>query len=149
MNRVFSVIVFAILWASTASATTPTQVRNVADPTHHPYEEFANVSCTSNGVCEIVFPALTTTSTVILHASCGFSLATGGFPLYASLGEKTSNPRNYLQTFAYGNDGNITNFGINADTYLFYTKGQQPTIIVFGDGATVQSLLCTVSGYYF
>ncbi|MGA8152067.1 MAG: hypothetical protein WB952_14030 [Terriglobales bacterium] len=149
MNRVFPVIVFAILWATTASASTSTQVRNIADPVHHPYQQFAIANCTIQGDCAIVFPAMSGTRTLILHASCNFALATGNSISYAMLGIQNANPRNSLQVFANGSSSGFTAYGINSDTYLFYEKGDQPRIDVFGLGGPVQNLTCTVSGYYY
>jgi hypothetical protein len=147
MNRVSSLIVLAILWISTtAGATTPTQVQNVADPTNHPYEQFATTACTLQGDCSILFPAITTGRTLILRTSCAFSLAVGGSLVEAQLGEQNSNPRNMLQVFTFGGS---TNFAINSDTYLFYVKGQQPRIDLISTGAPVQELSCTLSGYHF
>ena|SRR5271168_1918167 len=84
-----------------------------------------------------------------IRASCSFSPATTGSIGFAALYSPTANPRNYLQAFPYAANNGSTNFGINSDTYLFFTKGQQPTIEVFANSAPVQGLNCTVSGYYY
>ncbi|MGC2170689.1 MAG: hypothetical protein WA555_12910 [Candidatus Sulfotelmatobacter sp.] len=137
----------------TANATTPTSVQNVSDPTNHPYQEFASTSCTGLGLCAVQFPAITTDRTLILHASCSFELPTGtstaGSIGGAYLVHPNSNPYNALQAFVYTNSGGVTNFGINSETYLFFTKGQIPEIDVFGNNAPVVDLSCTLSGYYY
>jgi hypothetical protein len=65
----------------------------------------------------------------------------------AILGVRGGNPRNDLFVFTNGSFGGYTSYGINADTYLLYDKGQKPRIDVFGDTAAMQGLLCTLSGY--
>jgi hypothetical protein len=152
MNRWFAILAFAVLLASigrSATSTPPTQVVNVDDPTRHPYQEFADTSCTGPGDCFLPFPAITTGRTVIQHASCLFNLTAGVAVLSASLSGPDSNARNFLPVFVYGNSGGVAYQGINADTYLFYTVGQQPRIDVFSNtGGAVTNLQCNLTGYY-
>ena len=71
--------VFLFVWASAASAGVK------------PYQEFASASgCTFQGDCAIVFPAVTA-QTLILHASCAFTLANGASISFASLGTQNDN----------------------------------------------------------
>jgi hypothetical protein len=124
--------VFLFVWASAASAGVK------------PYQEFASTSgCTVQGDCSIVFPAVTA-QTLILHASCAFTLANGASISFASLGTQNDNPRDELQFFVNANS--VTSYGINAETYLFVTTGDQPRIDVFSLGAPVGDLICTLSG---
>ena len=124
--------VFLFVWASAASAGVK------------PYQEFASASgCTFQGDCAIVFPAVTA-QTLILHASCAFTLANGASLSFASLGTQNDNPRDELQFFV--NPNSVTSYGINAETYLFVPAGDQPRIDVFSLGAPVGDLICTLSG---
>ena len=123
--------VFFFVWASAATAGVK------------PYQEFASAGCTVQGDCSIVFPAVTA-QTLILHASCAFTLANGASISFASLGTQNDNPRDELQFFVNAN--NVTSYGINAETYLFVPAGDQPRIDVFSLGAPVGDLICTLSG---
>ena len=123
--------VFLFVWASAASAGVK------------PYQEFASAGCTVQGDCSIVFPAVTA-QTLILHASCAFTLANGASISFASLGTQNDNPRDELQFFVNAN--NVTSYRINAETYLFVPAGDQPRIDVFSLGAPVGDLICTLSG---
>ena len=123
--------VFLFVWASAASAGVK------------PYQEFASAGCTFQGDCSIVFPAVTA-QTLILHASCQFTLQNGASIYSASLGTQNNNPSDELQFFVNANS--VTSYGINAETYLFVTTGDQPRIDVFSLGAPVGDLICTLSG---
>lgn len=148
MRSIFPLMTLAIVSVAGAS-TSETIVKNDADPTNHPYMQFAVAGdCTDAGDCAIVFPAITTSRTLVLHTSCMFSLATPGLG-YVTLGEQSTNPKNFLQAIAYGTTGGYTQYGINADTYLFYTDGQMPRIDVYSTNAPVTGLVCTISGYYY
>jgi len=148
MRNWLSVIVSAVLLASTASATSPTQVVNVNDPTLHPYQEYASTSCTEAGDCAILFPAITTGRTLVQHASCDITLPTSSSVTIAYLVIQLQNPRNVLPVFTISALGGTSLLGMNADTFLFFTKGQQPRIDVYTTGGGVALLECTVSGYY-
>jgi hypothetical protein len=148
MTRLFSMIAFAVVVALAANATTPTQVQNVDDPTLHAYQEYASASCGGIGDCAVLFPAITTGRTLVQHASCDFGLSSGGILAVAYLDIQGLNPRNTLPLFAFGTADGTKTYGINADTFLFYTKGQQPRVDVISSSGTVSSLECTLSGYY-
>jgi hypothetical protein len=126
--------VFLFVLASAASAAVK------------PYQEFASASgCTYQGDCAIVFPAVTA-QTLILRASCAFSLQNGASISFASLGTQNDNPRDELQFIVYASSNSATSYGINAETYLFVATGDQPRIDVFSLGAPVVDLICTVTG---
>jgi hypothetical protein len=149
MRYLTLVIGFAILWAATAEATTPTQVLNVNDPTRHPYQVSGlQTSCTTAGDCAFVFPAITTGNTLILHTSCSFSMAIGSGIAVAALSVQAETGSDYLPVFTFSSSDGLTSYGINADTYLFFAKGQQPRIDIVSTTAPVQNLLCTLSGYF-
>lgn len=147
MRHILVVLAPFLFWVAGASAAT-TDVENVLDPTLHPYQEFESTNCTVAGDCAIVFPAVASTRVLVRHASCSFALAQGTTFAYAILGVQDGNPRNDLYVFTNSSSNGYTSYGINADTYLFYDKGQQPRIDVFGNTAAIQGLLCTISGYY-
>jgi len=137
-------------------APTPTLVVNQNDPTRHIYQQLAGESVcppVGEGPCTITFPAITSGVTLIQHVSCRFDLAnTGAGAIYiASLGITNEGPTNLVPVFVFGISGNYinaTSYGINADTYLTFTKGQTPTFTVGAQFATPQGLFCTLSGYY-
>lgn len=147
MRNLLSILAIAVLWTLTAHATTPTQVQNVDDPTVHPYQ-FAQANCSTAGACTIFFPAITTGRTLVQHVSCFFSLPTGSSINSAYLYSQVVNPRNFLQVFTYGSSGGFTSLGINAETYLFFGKGDQPIVVAESSIGAVTDLACTVSGYY-
>lgn len=148
MRRLFSIVTLAVLCVTARATTPPTPVKNVQDPVQHPYQEYAVMQCTTPGPCEIVFPAITTGLTLIQHVSCYFEVDRTANITFAVLGRVGSNPINLLQFFSYGPDSSDIAYGINADTYLFFEKGQQPYIEVNSNTAPVQGLQCTLSGYY-
>jgi hypothetical protein len=149
MRRVFAVLVFAILWASTANAQTPTRVQNIQDPIDHPYQQRVYAPCTQAGDCAAIFPATTAKRTLVLHASCIFSIVNGGSVIEAVLSEPSSAVQNAFQSFKSGTESTSTVYGINAETYMFFEKGQQPRLDVFSSDQPVNGLACTLSGYYY
>ena len=147
MRRFYWIAALALIWTSAAHAAA-TLVENVDEPTRHPYQQFATANCTLAGDCSIVFPAVTVDDTLVLHASCSFALASGSdLVAFASLGSQEANPRNGLPFFKNSTASGFTDYGINANTYLFYATGQHPQIDVFGRTAPVQNPICTISGY--
>src|SRR5277367_1977704 len=121
---------------ASARKTTPgapaSVVVNQNDPTRHVYQWTSGNSCEPEG-CAIAFPAITTGRTIIKHVSCSFNLATSGIVFYASLTDNINGhgDSNYLPLFTYGTWNNSLYYGINADTYLSYAKGQTPVIYLY------------------
>jgi hypothetical protein len=148
MHRWLSAIVFAILLASTGSATAPTTVVNANDPTRHPYQQVGGDSCAAAGDCAIDFPAITAGETIIQHVSCTFQVPTGSSIAWIALGSVGYAQFNYLPVFSYGNYADTTTYGINTDTYLLYTKGQMPRMNVDTNTGAVTEYGCTLTGYY-
>jgi hypothetical protein len=146
MRRVSFVIALAILSGSTVNAAT-TEAENASDPVLHPYQESATTRCSSEGDCALVFPEITTGTILVLHASCLISIGTGGSIAYAQLSVQLAKGNNQLPPYGLGEGNGVTNYAINAQTYLFYTKGERPRIDVFGLGSAVQVLSCTLSGH--
>lgn len=150
MRKTLPLIGLAILSASIASLAGATESENVTDPITHPYQQSAYTSCASfaGGDCAIVFPAITTGRTLLLRASCTFSLAPGGKVEWTSVSQQGGSVSNALQIITYATVDGVTTYGINAETYLFYDTGQQPRIDVYTSGGAVQTLNCTLTGYY-
>jgi hypothetical protein len=141
MRRILASVALVTLVGSTANAAT-SDVQNV-------YQQFDVAICSDQGDCTIVFPQITTAQTLILHASCSFSLAPGGSITSATLGTQNTKANNQLSAAAIGTSLNgLTTYGINAQTYLFVSTGDRPKIDVDGSGSAVQDLACTVSGHY-
>ena len=138
--------------AQKKTAGTPaTVVINQNDPTRHAYQWQLGTNCDPEG-CAIPFPAITTGRTIIKHVSCTFHMATGGVLFYVSL---TDNIRgyegdfqNYLPIFPYTTYANATYYGINADTYLSFTKGQTPVVYLYSLYEGPQAFVCTLTGYF-
>jgi hypothetical protein len=137
-----SILFFAAALACAAAA-------NADNPIQAPYQQFGTASCSDAGDCAVVFPAVTK-ETLILHASCSFTLSgpDGKTSIgYAFLSSQDANPRNNFAPFVNSVSDGVASYAFNADTYLFYASGEQPRIDVFGNSGPVKYLYCTVSGY--
>ena len=132
------------------AGTSASVVVNQNDPTRHVYQWTSGNSCDPEG-CAISFPAITTGRTIIKHVSCSFNLSTSGILFYVSLTDDVNghgSGSNYLPLFTYGTWNNSLYYGINADTYLSFTKGQTPVIYVYSLYAGPQYFGCTLTGYF-
>jgi hypothetical protein len=149
MRHIFSVIALVIFGVSTAIAASspPVDVENVLDPTRHPYQQYGTANCPAAGNCSITLPAITAEIVLITHVSCDFTLATGGSFVVASLGSKNANPAFFFSA-SHTADGTVTEYIINAGTYLFVSQTDLPIIDVVSIGTPVQGLVCTATGYY-
>lgn len=79
-------------------------------------------------------------------------MATSGILFRVSL---TDNPNgfsadnnNFVPVFTYGTYNNTIYYGVNADTYLSFTKGQTPVVYLYSLFAGPQNFVCTLTGYY-
>jgi hypothetical protein len=128
-----------------------TVVVNQNDPTRHVYQWYTATNCNPEG-CALAFPAITTGRTIIKHVSCTFNMATSGILFRVSLTENingfTGDINNFLPVFPYGTWNNATYYGINADTYLSFTKGQTPVVYLYSLYAGPQGFSCTLTGYF-
>ena len=131
-----------LMAAATLTWSAATQADN---PINNPYQQYATKICEEVGQCQIVFPAVAR-ETVTLHASCFFGLEQGGVGS-SILGIQGAEGYNELPFFQTARSDCITNYGINAETYLFISAGQQPMIEVFSVSSVVLDLTCTISGY--
>jgi hypothetical protein len=148
MRHILLAASLAIVAASATHAfAASTDVIDTANPIYHPYQETESANCTAQGDCAVVFPATTASQTLVTHASCSFFLATGGAVTVAVVGRQTTGPINAVSVFSYATASGGANNAFNADTYLFYDKGQQPRVDVISLNEPVQSLYCTLSGY--
>jgi predicted lipoprotein with Yx(FWY)xxD motif len=131
--------------------TLQTSVNNVLTAvngeTLEPYQQFSSTGCSSAGDCAIIFPAVTA-KTLILHASCTWSLPNraGVLTDFATLGTPDFTARQSIPFFANANTQGTVLYVFNAETFLFVDSGHQPRIDVFSEGAAVGDLLCTISG---
>jgi hypothetical protein len=154
MNRLVSLIAFAIAaFCAQAGHAAATEVSDITDATWHPYQVYATANCPYGGTCEVEFPAITTTRTLVTHASCRFSMSTTyGYVVYAELNtgpvEPISGAFNNLPLFSFSSKEGVTNFGINAETYLFFENGSVPAIVIETSGANAGGAVCTLTGYY-
>lgn len=146
--RLVSFAAFLFFAAAVPAHAAPAPVEDMSNPIHHPYQQFADSgTCQYAGDCAVLFPATTAASTLIQHVSCEFYLASGGTVVKTTLSGPTGNDRNIFPAFAYAPQQGSTSYGIDAGAYLFFAKGEQPRIDVFSNGAPVQYLDCTISGY--
>jgi hypothetical protein len=147
MRRIFSVISLVVLGAWIANAQTNT--RDVLNPPPRPYQQTSSTFCDSAGDCAILFPAIPNQLVLIRHTSCGFSLATSGIFFRASLGTQSFAGFNGLPAVANGTFSGVTNYTINAETYLFVYPHEQPRIDLVVFNASAGSFQCTISGHLF
>jgi hypothetical protein len=117
-------------------------------PITHPYQVYSTqAAACAPGDCSILFPATTQANVVISHVSCEFSIPSGGSVGKAKLSAQNFAPEQLLPAFSFSPTG--TEYGINAETYLFLAKGAQPRVDVFSNGGVpVSQYACTLSGYY-
>jgi len=146
MRRTAPLAAVAFTVASAAHGA-PALVENIDEPTRHPYQQTGANNCSLAGDCEVAFPAVTAGETLLLHASCSFSMASTGAITSAILSSSFGGPADALPVFTYGTFDGVTNYVINASTYLFSAKGDQPRLDVFAASMPVQGLVCTISGY--
>jgi hypothetical protein len=155
MSRFIPLIACAVaaLWIQVGRAAV-TEVANEQEPTRHPYQVFSSASCTLAGVCAVEFPAITTGRTLVMHASCRFSMSTAGYVSYAFLNvgpaEPIENvPSNNLPLFSFSSKSGSTSYGINTATYFFFETGETPAIAIETADAAAGTVFCTLNGYYY
>jgi hypothetical protein len=153
-QTLFALVASAILTSGMAVAADAIDVKNVADPGRHPYQQTASLQCSSSPTpCLLVFPAITTARTVVLHASCYIGHVTSQIISFVSLSDSTLQIPSYLPiTQAPDSSGGSSGESFNTavgDPYAFFETGQQPTInvSVLGPQSAV-GVQCTLSGYY-
>lgn len=119
------------------------------NPLSQAYQQSQSASgCTNPGDCAIVFAAVPS-KTIVTHVSCIFFLTSDGVVVNALLTEQNAGGQhNSLQTYAFETSSGDTNYGINSETYLIFTKDQEPRIDVYSSGEPVQFLNCTISGFH-
>ena len=145
-----AILAMAMLAANIAAGANAaaTDVLVTNDPLRHPYQITANSgTCQFQGDCAIVFSSVTWTRVVVTHVSCAFSLANTGAVNNAILGSTTTGAENELPAVQFANQGSLSVFGINQDTYIFFGKGEAPRLDVYSLNEPVQNLHCTLSGY--
>jgi hypothetical protein len=132
----------AVVNRAFADAETKTLLKNV-------YQQIlAAPDCTYGGACGVVFPATTSTTTLIAAVSCSFTIPSGTFVANAFIADSSTGAAFYLQPFIYGTtQDNVIVYGINSTTNLFLKAGGTPYVTIFGYGGAVTGLQCTVSGY--
>ena len=97
-----AVVAIAIMTSGMAVAADAIEVKKVADPVRHPYQQTASFDCgTSPNGYLVVFPAITTARTVVLHASCAMSLSDSNIIAYVSLSDSTLQIPSYLPVTRY------------------------------------------------
>jgi hypothetical protein len=74
-----AMMAIAIMASGVASAADAIDIKNVADPVRHPYQQTASQDCATGGTCLLVFPAITTGRTLVLHASCQMTIVDSNF----------------------------------------------------------------------
>jgi hypothetical protein len=154
IHSLIALLASAILTSSMAVAADAIDVKNVADPGRHPYQQTQFLQCGSSPQpCLLVFPAIITARTVILHASCYIEHVTSQIIASVSLSDSTLQIPSYLPITQVpdssgGSGGESFNTAVS-DPYAFFETGQQPTInvLVLGPPSAV-GVQCTLTGYY-
>jgi hypothetical protein len=141
-----------LLAASGAAAQTVTPTSDINTPVNHPFQQQLSIVCPGNIICQITFPATAAPRTQIQHVSCFTGIKTGSpAPGSAVLSDQTHAGTNYVPVFTYGPNplsAGTTDYGINADTELFFTKGDVPAVIISASAGTINAFQCTLSGYH-
>ncbi len=150
LTLIAGVVASAIMMSSVARADA-IDVKNVADPVRHPYQQTASLNCSSSpALCLAVFPAITTPRTVVLHASCSISLVDSQKIAFVSVTDSTQIvPPSYLPITLNFDGGGEQYYTASGDAYSFFETGQQPAIQVFALGPpSAVGVSCTIAGYY-
>jgi hypothetical protein len=130
-------------------AISPTAANSASDPVEDSYQESASANCPSTYDCTMTFPATKYYKTLVSHVSCHFVIFTATAVAGAYLASSTRIQKNYVEVQDYGSlGGNLSSYVIDSQTYLFYSRGEQPTFTVTSTGPSVQNLSCTISGNY-
>jgi hypothetical protein len=145
-----SVVATAIMASAVATAADAIDVKNVADPVRHPYQQTANFNCGPQPIgCLLAFPAITTARTVVLHASCNISLVDSQIIVSVYLSDSTLQIPSYLPITKFSDSGSESSYAAVSDPYAFFETGQQPTVNVSVAGPPSAVFVgCTLTGYY-
>jgi hypothetical protein len=149
-HTLIALVATAILTSGMAAAGDAIDVKNVADPGRHPYQQTASLQCSSSPqACLAIFPAITTARTVVLHASCWISAVDSQFLWFVSLTDSTLQTPSYLPINKNADIDGESFYTAVSDPYAYFETGQQPTIQVFIVGApSAVAVSCTLTGYY-
>jgi hypothetical protein len=148
IHSLIALLASAILTSGVAAAADAIDVKNVADPVRHPYQQTAFVSCIPDA-CLATFPAITTARTVVLHASCFIGTVNSQVVASVSLSDSTHQVASFLPFTQSGGGTGEINYTAIADPYAFFETGQQPTIAVDVRGPPSDvGITCTLTGYY-
>jgi hypothetical protein len=149
-HTLIALVASAILTSRMAAAGDAIDVKNVADPGRHPYQQTATLQCSSSPQqCLMIFPAITTTRTVILHASCWISAVDSQFIFFVSVTDSTLQIPSYLPITKNADAGGGSLYTAAGDPYAFFETGQQPAVQVFATGPpSAIGVNCTLTGYY-
>jgi hypothetical protein len=133
-----------MLSASAASAADPIPAGLTA-----PYQQYGAAPSCSAGGCAIVFPAVTT-ETLISQVTCYFYLTNTAPAYLAELANDAPGidiVNNYLPPIETGTYNGDSTYAINAQTQLFLSSGQQPSVTVLNSSGTIPQFDCSLSGY--
>jgi hypothetical protein len=111
------------------------------------FQEYAYALCNTSESCRVTFPPTTYATTVVKAVSCLVNATPGSFAGMA-LGTSAGNQTFYMQAFVFQSFGNGLSVVVNGATYLFYNKGDIPTVdaYVSNGGSFFNSLTCTITG---
>jgi hypothetical protein len=114
-----------------------------------PYQQYGAAPSCSAGGCAIIFPAVTT-ETLITQVTCYFYLTNTGPAYFAELANDAPGNgivNNYLPPIETGVYNGESTYAINAQTQLFLSSGQQPSVTVLNSSGAIPQLDCSVSGH--
>jgi hypothetical protein len=144
------IALLGIMTSGMVLAADAIDVKNVADPVRHPYQQTALANCVTpnpNG-CVVVFPAITTSRTLVLHASCYTVLSDPVIVTEVYLSDITFKVKSYMSFTKIADADDDSYVVVSGDPYMFFETGQQPMIYFDAHGNNNTNVECTLGGYY-
>jgi hypothetical protein len=114
-----------------------------------PYQQYVSTNSCKATFCGIAFPPVTA-ETLISHVTCYLYLNNTDPIFFAELssGSGATFVSNFFLPVETGmGNGGTTYYVINAQTQMFLSSGQTPTVQVANFNGTISQLDCSVSGY--
>jgi hypothetical protein len=111
------------------------------------YQEYAYVLCNTSEFCQVNFSPTTDATTVVKAVSCLVNASVGSFAGMA-LGTSAGSQTFWLPAFIFESTSGGLAVATNANTNLFYNKGDVPFVTAFvsNGGSFFNSLTCTITG---
>jgi hypothetical protein len=133
--------VFAVPTAAVAADGETTTLTN------NSYQQYTSFNCDSNySECFATFPPTTYATTIVKAVSCFVNVTSGSF-VGMQLKTNTGYQSFYMPGQVYLAFPGTLSVTVNASTYMFYAKGEIPSVVVAVEGGTFEgAFACTISG---